>query len=73
MTNTVRTYSDTRLTGQELQISRMLASGRTTRETAAALFLSPKTVEHHLGQIYRKLQLRSRTELAALITGSEAA
>ena len=36
---------------------------------AAALFLSPKTVEHHLGQIYRKLQLRSRTELAALVTG----
>ena len=51
----------------------VVAQGATNKEAAAALFLSPKTVEHHLGQIYRKLQLRSRTELAALVTGSEAA
>lgn len=52
-----------RLTGQELQISRMLASGRTTRETAAALFLSPKTVEYHLRHVYTKLDIHSRAEL----------
>jgi DNA-binding CsgD family transcriptional regulator len=53
-----------RLTGQELQISRMLASGRTTRETAAALFLSPKTVEYHLRHVYTKLDIHSRAELS---------
>lgn len=52
------------LTPQELQVARMLAGGRTTREAAAALFLSPKTVEHHLRHVYVKLGIRSRAELA---------
>ena len=52
------------LTPQELQIAMMLASGRTTRETAAALFLSPKTIEYHLRHVYLKLGIRSREELA---------
>ena len=52
------------LTPQELQIGLLLADGRTTRETAAALFLSPKTIEYHLRHIYRKLAIRSRDELA---------
>jgi DNA-binding CsgD family transcriptional regulator len=43
----------------------LLAEGRTTREAAAALFLSPKTVEYHLRHVYAKLGIRSRTELAA--------
>jgi DNA-binding CsgD family transcriptional regulator len=51
------------LTPQELQISLLLAEGRTTRETAAALFLSPKTIEYHLRNVYRKLAIRSRDEL----------
>ncbi|HZO05945.1 MAG TPA: LuxR C-terminal-related transcriptional regulator, partial [Solirubrobacterales bacterium] len=37
----------------------------TNREVATALFLSPRTVEHHLRSAYRKLGVRSRTELAA--------
>jgi FixJ family two-component response regulator len=37
---------------------------RSNKEVAAALFLSPKTVEHHLGAVLRKRGLRSRTELA---------
>ena len=37
----------------------------TTRETAAALFLSPKTIEYHLRNIYRKLGIGSRSELEA--------
>ncbi|HET7327667.1 MAG TPA: AAA family ATPase [Nocardioidaceae bacterium] len=52
------------LTPQELQIAVQLAEGRTTREAAAALFLSPKTVEYHLRKVYTKLGIRSRAELA---------
>ena len=53
-----------RLTPQELQIALTVARGATNREAGAALFLSPKTIEFHLGRVYRKLGLRSRTELA---------
>src|SRR5204863_8623333 len=52
------------LTPQELQIALLLAGGRTTREAAATLFLSPKTIEYHLRHVYRKLAIRSREELA---------
>ena len=51
------------LTPQELQIALLLAGGKTTRETAAALFLSPKTVEYHLRHIYQRLGIHSRDEL----------
>jgi DNA-binding CsgD family transcriptional regulator len=59
----VTTLND--LTPQELQIALSLAEGRTTRETAAALFLSPKTVEYHLRSVYRKFGIGSRSELKA--------
>ena len=52
------------LTAQELQISLLLAGGRTTREAAAALFLSPKTIEYHLRHVYQKLGIHSREQLA---------
>ncbi|MGA8416180.1 MAG: AAA family ATPase [Candidatus Dormiibacterota bacterium] len=55
------------LTRQELRIAQILATGRTTRETAAALFLSPKTIEYHLRSIYGKLGISSRGELASAI------
>jgi DNA-binding CsgD family transcriptional regulator len=55
------------LTPQELQIARLLAEGRTTREAAAALFLSPKTIEYHLRHVYQKLGIHSRDELAAAL------
>ena len=45
----------------------LVAGGATNREAGAALFLSPKTIEAHLGRVYRKLHVRSRTELAALL------
>lgn len=53
------------LTPQELRIARLLADGKTTRETAAAIFVSPKTVEYHLGHVYSKLGIHSRDELVA--------
>jgi DNA-binding CsgD family transcriptional regulator len=53
------------LTPQERQIAQLLAGGRTTREAAAAVFLSPKTVEYHLRNVYRKLGINSRNELTA--------
>ena len=52
------------LTPQELQVALVLAAGKTTREAAAALFLSPKTIEYHLRHVYRKLGIASREELA---------
>ncbi len=52
------------LTAQECQVARVVAEGATNREAAAALFLSPKTIDFHLRNIYRKLALRSRSELA---------
>jgi DNA-binding CsgD family transcriptional regulator len=57
------------LTPQELQIAQLLAHGLTTREAAAALFLSPKTVEYHLRHVYLKLGIRSRAALAQLLGG----
>jgi DNA-binding CsgD family transcriptional regulator len=53
------------LTPQELQVALTVARGATNRETASALFLSTKTIEFHLRNIYRKLGVRSRTELVA--------
>jgi DNA-binding CsgD family transcriptional regulator len=52
------------LTPQELQIALLLAGGRTTREAAATLFLSPKTVEYHLRHVYQKLDIHSREALS---------
>jgi DNA-binding NarL/FixJ family response regulator len=52
------------LTSQETRVALLVAQGLRNREVAAALFLSPKTVEHHLGAVLRKRGLRSRTELA---------
>jgi DNA-binding NarL/FixJ family response regulator len=56
------------LTSQETRVALLVARGQTNRDIAAALFLSPKTVEHHLTTILRKRGLRSRTELAVSMT-----
>lgn len=56
-----------RLTPQELQVATLLAGGRSTREAAAAMFLSPKTVEYHLRHAYTKLGINTRTDLARVL------
>jgi DNA-binding NarL/FixJ family response regulator len=53
------------LTAREVRVALLAARGSSNKEIAAALFLSPKTIERHLSSIYRKRDLRSRTELAA--------
>ena len=53
------------LTAREQEVARLVAAGATNREVASTLFLSPKTVERHLVNLFRKLEVRNRTELAA--------
>jgi DNA-binding NarL/FixJ family response regulator len=52
------------LTPQELQVARFVARGLPTREVAAQLFLSPRTVDFHLRNVFAKLGISSRTQLA---------
>ncbi|MCZ8378291.1 LuxR C-terminal-related transcriptional regulator [Mycobacterium sp. CPCC 205372] len=54
------------LTPSERRVAELAATGMTNREVAAALFISPKTVEANLARIYRKLGIRSRAELGRL-------
>lgn len=68
-----KTSAAEKLTAQELQVALIVAEGATNREAAAQLFLSPKTIEFHLSNIFRKLGLRSRTELARRLARGGAA
>ncbi|SFC21573.1 helix-turn-helix transcriptional regulator [Micromonospora sediminimaris] len=51
------------LTGQQLRVAHLVASGATNQEVARQMFLSTRTVDHHLRNIYHRLGIRSRTEL----------
>jgi DNA-binding NarL/FixJ family response regulator len=62
-----------RLTPHELQVAQVVAAGASNREAAARLFLSPKTIEFHLSRVFRKLNVRSRTELARALAEHETA
>jgi DNA-binding CsgD family transcriptional regulator len=56
------------LTAQELQVALATARDLSNKQVAAELYLSPKTVEFHLGNVYRKLGIRSRAGLAARLS-----
>ncbi len=62
-----RERSTTRLTPQELQVAMVVADGATNVEAAAHLFLSAKTIEFHLSNVYRKLGIRSRAQLVRTV------
>ena len=69
-----RAARDDTLTASEVRVATAAAEGMSNKEIAAALFLSGKTVEFHLGRIYRKLGVRSRSELVrAMLTAPSAA
>jgi DNA-binding NarL/FixJ family response regulator len=51
-------------TASELRVAGMAARGMTNREIAQALFLTENTIETHLRSVFRKLQIRSRSQLA---------
>ena len=59
------------LTPTEERVAALVAAGRTYREVADALFISPKTVQWNLSKIYRKLGVRSRAELAAKLAAGQ--
>ncbi len=60
------------LTPQELHIALQVADGKTNKEIAAALYLSTKTIEYHLANTYRKLDIHSRAELTRIVTRDSA-
>jgi len=61
------------LTQQEVQVARLAAGGQTNPEIGAQLFLSPRTVEWHLGKVFGKLGVSSRKELRAALSDVRAA
>lgn len=58
------------LTPSERRVADLAAEGRTNREIAQELFVTPKTVEVHLSNAYRKLEIKGRRELAAALAGA---
>jgi DNA-binding CsgD family transcriptional regulator len=63
---------DDTLTASETRVATAAAAGLSNKEIAATLFLSSKTVEFHLGRIYRKLGVRNRSDLVRLLLTSPA-
>ncbi len=59
------------LTSRELEVALLIAAGRTNAEIAAELFISARTVEHHVEHILAKLGYRSRVDIAALVAAGQ--
>ena len=62
--------SGTELTATERHVADLIAAGATNRDAAAALFVSVRTIETHVASIYRKLGVRTRSELTRRTLGS---
>jgi DNA-binding NarL/FixJ family response regulator len=57
------------LTDREREIAALVAEGKSNKQVAATVFLSEKTVEHHLSRVFAKVGVRSRVELTRVIAG----
>jgi DNA-binding CsgD family transcriptional regulator len=61
------------LTGRELEVARLIVDRRTNAQIAAVLFLSQKTVESHIRNMFRKISVSSRVELARAVEQADRA
>jgi DNA-binding CsgD family transcriptional regulator len=62
----LRASAAVELTAQERQVAGLVRQGLTNRDVATRLFVSPRTVDFHLRDVFAKLQVSSRAELTAL-------
>ena len=55
------------LSGRELEVAELMLAGNTYKQIGARLFISPKTVEHHVARIRQRLNVTSRAELLEIL------